>query len=181
MRRIVAAAERLLAQQEPYPAMLMDRHWSVVAANEAAPRFFGRFVDLAAWPKSRNLLRLMFDPAGLRPFVRDWDRVSATLIARMRREAVAGVLDAEGQQLLDELMAYPDVPSSVGQPFAEDDLPMIPITFAKNGVILRYFSMIATVGTPTTVTAQELRIECMFPADDATERDHLTFLNAASA
>ena len=48
-------------------------------------------------------------------------------------------------------------------------MPMIPITLVKEGVKLNYFSMITTVGTPQTVTAEELRLECMFPADDATE------------
>jgi hypothetical protein len=41
-----------------------------------------------------------------------------------------------------------------------------------NGVRLNYFSMITTVGTPQTVSAEELRLECMFPADDATETGH---------
>jgi hypothetical protein len=50
---------------------------------------------------------------------------------------------------------------------------MIPISFEKNGIVLRYFSMVTTVGTPTAVAAQELRVECLFPADDETERRHL--------
>jgi hypothetical protein len=53
-------------------------------------------------------------------------------------------------------------------------MPFIPIAFSKDGVTLSYHSMITTVGTPQTVAAQELRIECMFPADEATERHHET-------
>jgi hypothetical protein len=53
---------------------------------------------------------------------------------------------------------------------------MIPLTFVKDGVRLNYFSMITTVGTPQTVTAEELRLECMFPADDATESGHGRFI-----
>ena len=48
-------------------------------------------------------------------------------------------------------------------------MPMIPLTFVKDGVALNYFSMITTAGTPQTVTAEELRLECMFPADEETE------------
>ena len=53
---------------------------------------------------------------------------------------------------------------------------MIPIRFVKNGQTLSYFSMVTTVGTPQTVAAQELRIECMYPADDATERRHIKLM-----
>lgn len=58
------------------------------------------------------------------------------------------------------------------QPLKPD--PKIAISFEKDGLVLRYFSMVSTVGTPTTVAAQELRVECLFPADAETERLHLS-------
>ena len=179
MRAVTAAVERLLKQQEPYPAVLMDRHWNVLAANAAAPLFFGRFVDLAAWAKPRNLLRLIFDPTGLRPFIQDWQRVARTLLDRVHREAVGHVLDRGSRELLDALLAYPGVPAGAVAKPDGDDLPMIPISFVKDGLKLRFFSMVATVGTPATVAAQELRVECLFPADEETERQHLAFINPA--
>jgi hypothetical protein len=57
---------------------------------------------------------------------------------------------------------------------------MLPLTLVKDGVRLSYFSMITTVGTPQTVTAEELRLESMFPADDATEAVHSQFVLANS-
>lgn len=54
-------------------------------------------------------------------------------------------------------------------PAAAPPLPVIPIGFIHEGVVLRYFSPITTVGTPQSAAAQELRMECMFPADDATD------------
>ena len=59
-------------------------------------------------------------------------------------------------------------------------MPMIPLAFVKDGVTLNYFSMITTVGTPQTITAEELRLECMFPADDFTESEHGQFILANS-
>jgi hypothetical protein len=56
-------------------------------------------------------------------------------------------------------------------------LPFVPLSFVKDGSVLSYFSMISTVGTPQTVAAQELRIECMFPADEATEQDHVQMMS----
>src|ERR1700751_1321063 len=57
--------------------------------------FFGSFVDLEARPNRRSLLDLMFDPAGMRPFVEEWEKVAASLLKRLRREAVGQVVDAE--------------------------------------------------------------------------------------
>ena len=176
MKSIAAAAARMLKQQEPYPAVLMDRYWEVQDTNQAAPRFFGRFVDMAARPTPRNMLHLMFNPAGMRPFIRDWERVSASLLDRVRREAVGRVVDAKSRALLDALLAYDGARAGRTRAGAPAELPMIPIGFEKDGVQLNYFSMITTVGTPTTVAAQELRIECMFPADEATERRHVSFM-----
>ena len=64
MAIVTRAIDRMLQQHEPHPALVLDRHWNVIRTNQAAPRFFGLFVDLEARPKPRNLLDLMFDPAG---------------------------------------------------------------------------------------------------------------------
>jgi len=68
MAAVTKAVDRLLLQQEPHPGLVLDRYW-VVTTNEAAPPFFGSFVDLEAHLQPRNLLDLMFDPAGMRSFV----------------------------------------------------------------------------------------------------------------
>ena len=94
MAIVTRAIDRMLQQHEPHPALVLDRHWNVIRTNEAAPRFFGSFVDLEARPKPRNLLDLMFDPAGMRPFVEEWEKVAAGLLQRVRREAVGQVVDA---------------------------------------------------------------------------------------
>jgi hypothetical protein len=58
-------------------------------------------------------------------------------------------------------------------------MPVIPLSFVKDDRPLNYFSMVTTVGTPQTVAAQELRIECLFPADEATETLHVALMSAA--
>jgi len=109
MAAISRAIDRMLQQHEPHPALVLDRHWNVVRTNEAAPRFFGSFIDMQNRPKPRNLLDLMFDPAGLRPFVEEWEKVAAGLLQRVRREAPGQVLDLGLQDLLKELRKYPGV------------------------------------------------------------------------
>lgn len=170
--RVRFALDRLLAHQEPYPAVLLDRHWNVLQANRAAPKLFALFMDTAASAtpsEPPNLLRTMFSDSGMRPSVANWDVVSQTLVKRVYREAVGGVPDAETLNLLHEIGA----PANVMQDVHGDTealLPFIPIVLRKPGLELSFFSMIMSVGAPTDVTAQELRIECLFPSNDFTEQ-----------
>jgi transcriptional regulator with XRE-family HTH domain len=181
MQGVIRALERLIRQHEPYPAIVLDRHWNVLMTNDAAPRFFNRFIDMAARKGPRNMLHLIFDPLGMRPFVDDWDNVSRSLLQRVYRESVGHVIDDNTRRLLDELLAYPDVPRdwrAHHAPSASPTMPVIPLGFVSEGVVLRYFSLVTSVGTPQTIAAQELRLECMFPADDATEARHQQLLAA---
>ncbi|WP_413195672.1 helix-turn-helix domain-containing protein [Pararobbsia alpina] len=178
MKTVTDAIARMLRQHDPYPAVLMDRYWNVLMTNDSAPRFFGSFVDLDARGQPRNLLELMFDPDGMRPFVANWEEVAKSLIQRVHRESIGRVIDDKTQALLASLLAYPDTQSEWTSPVAMSALsvnpaiPIVPLGFIKDGKRLNYFSMITTVGTPQTVSAQELRVESMFPADEATERYH---------
>jgi hypothetical protein len=172
----VRALERVVRHHEPFPAIVMDRYWNVLMTNDAAPRFFNHFIDMAARATPRNMLHLIFDPQGMRPFVDAWDNVARSLLQRVHRESVGHALDDATRQLIDALLAYPDVPRDWNTHHAPSNgpaLPVVPLGFIYEGRALRYFSMVTTVGAPQTVAAQELRLECMFPADDATEAWHL--------
>jgi transcriptional regulator with XRE-family HTH domain len=176
MRSITSALERMLRQHEPFPALVMDRYWNVLMTNQAAPRFFSRFCDLTARASPRNMLQLMFDPAGMRPFIANFPVVAESLIQRVYRESVGRIVDDRTKELLASLLAFPDIeppPMAAGTQAAT---PVIPIGFIKEGMSLNYFSMVTTVGTPQTVAAQELRIECMFPADAETEALHASLV-----
>ena len=163
MAVVTRAIDRMLQQHEPHPALVLDRHWNVIRTNGAAPRFFGSFVDLEKRPKPRNLLDLMFDPAGIRPFVEEWEKVAAGLLQRVRREAVGQVLDVKLQEMLKRLREYPGITEL--KPSLTPQSPVLPIVFRRGDQRFSYFSLITTVGTPQCITAQELRVECMFPTD----------------
>jgi len=176
MQHVNKALERILQHHNPYPAVVMDRYWNVFMANQSALQFFNRFIDMDARKGPRNILHLMFDPEGMRPFIIGWERVAKSLLQRVLRESAGRVTDDATKALVAALLAYPEVESEWQKPLlgmdANDILPVIPLSFAKNGLIFNYFSMVSTVGTPQTVAAQELRVECLFPADDLTERHH---------
>lgn len=167
MRQVSVALDRILRQQEPNPAVLMDRHWNILRTNEGAARLFGALIDLAAVPSPANVLLLMFDPDGLRPWVANWEAVAPALLERVRREAVCGVPDPELHRLRERLLAFPDVPARWAAPMPSTNLlPIVPVRFRKGGFDATFFSTVTTLGTPQDVTLQEIRIECFFPVDD---------------
>lgn len=142
--------------------------------NRAADAMFGWLLgDQPTTAGPANVIRLMFDPVGLRPFVANWEQVGPALLQRMHREAIGGVPDAATAALLTEVTAQPGVPGNWREPDVDAVvLPVVPVTFAKRGLTVSYFSMITTVGTPQDITAQEIRIEAFYPVDPATDRHH---------
>ena len=168
---VQAALRAILSQQEPFPAVVINRHWDIVQTNEAAQRFFGLLLGERASAGPANVVRMMFNSNGLRPFVSNWEAVAEALIQRVHREAVGGVTDPATARLLEEVLAYPNVPKrlrrlNLGAP----SVPVIPVCFRKDEHAFNFFSTVTTLGTPQDVTLQELRIECFFPADAATEQ-----------
>jgi hypothetical protein len=161
----------MLTQQEPYPAIVVNRAWDMLMANKAAERLLG----LLGLPVQNsggeppNLLRALLHPALLRRYVVNWETVALSMISSMRRELNA-YPDAAIGRLLAEVMEYPGVPRE--WPAESDDAaipPLLPLTLEKDGLRLTWFTIITTFGTPQDITLQDLRVECFFPADDATE------------
>jgi transcriptional regulator with XRE-family HTH domain len=171
------ALQRMLRQHEPFPAIVLDRYWNVIATNDAAPKFFGKFVHLDSRPSPRNLLHLVFDPNGLRPFLEGFDEIARSLLWRVRREAVGGILDERSRQLVGELLSYGgDTGANSDGP--NSDLPVIPVRFRVGENVISMFSLITTVGTPQTIAGEETRLESMFPSDAASEAAYLELMSA---
>jgi transcriptional regulator with XRE-family HTH domain len=170
LAQVRAALDRMLAHHEPFPAVVMDRHWNVVMANGPATAMFAFLLGGEKAGDPPNVVRLMFGP--LRPYVANWEQTGEALVQRVHREAVGGVPDPETVRLLDDVLALPGVPSSWRTPdFSVGTLPVLPVEFACGEVAVSYFSMVTTVGTPQEVTLQEIRVEAFFPADERT-REH---------
>jgi len=172
MAQALRALDFILRQQEPYPALVLDRHWNVLEVNEGSARFQARFLDAKAVAElgPPNAMRLMFHPRALRPHIVNWEAAAASLIQWLHRDVVSGVGGAQARALLDELLAYPGVPRQWRTLDLDASMaPFLPIEFRKGDLALRYFTTLTTLGTPHDITLQELRIESFFPADEATE------------
>jgi transcriptional regulator with XRE-family HTH domain len=170
------AVEAILRQQEPLPAVAMNRHWDVITTNDSAARFFAFLLGDAPAEPRPNVLRMMLRPGGVRDHVLNWPAVAETLIRRVHREAVGGVADERTHALLAELLSYPGVAEAWREARRDvAQVPIIPVSFHRDGRTFHFFSTVTTLGTPQDITAQELRIECFFPVDAATadEARHL--------
>jgi hypothetical protein len=103
----------------------------------------------------------------LRPLIVNWHEVALYFLRGVQADALADGTD-ETAALLARLLGYPDVPRISEAPSIEDEQgPVLAMHFAKGATSLRLFTTLATLGTPQDVTAQEIRIECFFPADTA--------------
>ncbi len=172
MRQVRRALDFILRQQEPYPALVLDRHWNVLKVNEGSARVQEAFLDPAAVAElgPPNAMRLMFHPRAFRPYLVNWQATAASLIQWLHRDALSGFADAETHGLLDELLSYPDVPRQWRTVDLDASIaPFLAIEFHKDNLNLRYFTTLTSLGTPHDITLQELRIESFFPADEATE------------
>jgi transcriptional regulator with XRE-family HTH domain len=173
MRAVKQALDFMLAQQAPYPALVVDRLWNLVMANQAAGSMMGWFLGMPAdapIPRdgSINMIRLTLDPNGLRPYLANWEEVGADLLHWVQREAMGDGPGSEAAALLDELSALPGMRDAARTPNLDRRaLPFLPLVLRKDGVELNLFTTITTLGTPHDVTVHELRLETFFPADEA--------------
>jgi transcriptional regulator with XRE-family HTH domain len=162
-----AALDLILAHQEPYPALVMDRGWNVLLTNQAAQRFM-RLMGLGR-STQRNVIRLIMDPGELRPRIVNWEAAAGDLVRQLQRQAATAPADDPIHRLLDEVMAYPGVPAAWRtREFRAAAEPLMSLVYENNGVELSFFTTITSFAAPHDITLEELRVECSFPGDPAT-------------
>jgi transcriptional regulator with XRE-family HTH domain len=169
LRRVLAF---LLERHEPYPAFLVDRCWRVLRTNRAAAAALAPFArDAEVWREEPlNLLTLTLHPDALRPHIVNWDAVAAALVGRLQRGVMLAGSDVELARLLERTLALPDLPEACLVPDPSQPLtPFLPMQIKVGDVEMRLFSTLTTIGTPQDVTLQELHIESLMPADEASD------------
>jgi transcriptional regulator with XRE-family HTH domain len=169
LHRVEMALTSMLAQHDPFPAVVMDRAWNLQRANDGAVHLFTRLFAPAPIPDASNVLRLVIEPGPVRERITNWDEVVPALLERARREAVGGIHDPETAELVAALRSRPDVMPLLTDPELRTALmPVVDLRFEVDGAELSFFSVVSTIGTPIDVTAQEVRLEAFFPSDDTT-------------
>jgi transcriptional regulator with XRE-family HTH domain len=162
------ALDYMLAQQEPFPAVAVDRHWNLLMSNPGAVRLVEFLVGPLAPDTPVNLADALVAPDVLRPYLVNWAEVIRYFIRSVEADAAADGTP-ETAALLERLLGYEGVRAAVNAPTNEADVtPVLAMHFRKADTSLRLFTTIATLGTPQDITLQELRIESFFPMDEAT-------------
>jgi transcriptional regulator with XRE-family HTH domain len=176
MAPVRAALERFLSAHDPFPALVLDRHYNLVTANEALSVLIeGVAPELLAAPS--NALRVTLHPQGMAPRIANFAEWSAHLLARLRRQAsISG--DEELAALHTELSGYPGVcTEAVGDEPAASDI-LLPLRLREGDRELSFFSTMSTFGTPIDITLSELSIEAFYPANAATAARMLDTIGA---
>lgn len=160
------AIDQVLAGHEPYPALAVDRHWTLISANAAAMRMVAAASPALLQPPI-NVLRLSLHPDGLAGRIINLDEWRGHVLARLRHQIDASS-DANLIALHDELAALPGraAPARARGHDEADFVVKLRLTFG--GEELAFFTTITVFGTPVEVTLSELAIEALFPADEAT-------------
>ena len=161
------AVDLILKGHEPFPALVVDRGWNLVAANRMiAPLMAGADADLLQAPI--NVLRLSLHPRGLASQIANLDLWRAHVLERLRRE-VEVTADKALAELLTELRAYPTSnPLRTRAPADEFAGIALPLQLRFGDPVLSFLSTTTVFGTPVDVTLSELTLETFFPADAAT-------------
>jgi transcriptional regulator with XRE-family HTH domain len=170
MNQVMNAVRMMLTNHEPFPAVALDRAWNIRMANapfDAMNAMLGDDLWQRVGGEQRNLMRLFFHPNGIQPFVTNWSAIAPLLWHRARREAES-LGGQEMQRVLSELAQYQDADTLWSASDAAL-VPVLPLQIDKDGLRISLFTVISTFGTAQDVTADELRIESLFPADEATE------------
>jgi transcriptional regulator with XRE-family HTH domain len=165
---ISTALDFMLAQQEPFPGVAVDRHWNLLRANSGAIRLVEFLVGPLAPGTAVNLADALVAPDVLRPHLLNWPDVVRYFVRSVEADAAADGTN-ETAALLERLRGYDGVREAVNTVPSEPAMAaVLPMHFRKGLTELRLFTTIATLGIPQDITLQELRVECFFPMDEAT-------------
>lgn len=182
MQAVRHAVKLILDKQAPYPAIVLDRFWHVLDANAAHRRLMRWAIGddrSEGAPGAVNMMKLVFDPTALWPAIANPDVVGRYLARRVRQELALQAIDPATQRLLHDIRAMqpalfnaadaPAPPAPSAQD-AADPPPFLPVSLQRDGVTISLFSTLTTLGTPRDAGLQEMRIECFYPADEASRR-----------
>jgi len=169
LEHVRRALEFILKQQEPFPALVVDRTWDIVMANAAARRIFGLFKGPSSPERTRNAMHMICHPDGIRRFIVNWEEFAGPLVQMLHRDA-AGSTNPVAARLRDTLLGYPGMPPRWKVPDPRAPVPpVLTMQLKKDDLSLAFFSTLTMLATPRDVMLEELRIECFYAADATTE------------
>jgi transcriptional regulator with XRE-family HTH domain len=162
------AVELVIEGHNPYPAIAVDRRWTLLEANRTAMRLMGGASPELLQPPV-NVLRLSLHPAGIASRIVNFAEWRAHIVSRLRRQQEMTADPALGE-LLREIKSYPAPDAASGSASASHDYGgvFIPLRLRTPRGVLSFLSTTTVFGTPVDITLSEIAVEAFFPADAAT-------------
>jgi transcriptional regulator with XRE-family HTH domain len=157
-----AAMTMMMERHAPWPAMVLDRHWNLQGANATASLLLSRIAPSAA---GINMIEVMCDAERARELIVNLGEVQRELLDRVRRERLEAGLDHQ-LEIMESKLKSALVPLQTKQ--AAAGRPIIPLTVRFEGAVLSFLTTIAHFGSSDDITVCDLRLELLFPADEAT-------------
>ncbi|MFT4625425.1 MAG: transcriptional regulator with XRE-family HTH domain [Myxococcota bacterium] len=169
MAPVNRVVDLLLRQAEPFGAALLDGGWDVLRMNTPMQRMLAVAFAPEPVPASLNVIRMVLEPGGMRPWIVNFEELATELLLRLRREVLLEA-DPAVEELLEEMSALPGLPDGWRRPEPERSPSLwVPVHLKKGPIEVRFITSLTTIGTPQDVTTAGLRIEQYWPADAATE------------
>lgn len=167
LKPAMEAVNMVLKGHEPNPAIAVDRHWNMVAANGAIGPFLQGVEDETLLQPPVNVLRLSLHPKGLAPRIVNLAEWHAHVMERLRH-LNDSVADPVLSELERELASYPGAAKKPGHGPVHPDTIAVPLRIDAGDLVLSFITTITVFGTPLDVTLSELAIETFFPTDEET-------------
>lgn len=168
--QIQRALLQMMAQQEPFPLVVLGGDFGILSSNRGAEALFAAFIaEPAHQAQSVDLFTLLFDPRMLRPFVEQWEPFARSLLDRLQRELLQRGGDDTLQALLERVLAFPGVPASWRPPdFSREPPAVQSLRLTRGALRVGFLVTVTKFSAPQQVILDELSVESCFPLDDAT-------------
>jgi len=163
----LAAVEQVLKGHEPNPALAVDRHFNMIAANASIAPFLEGIAEPSLLTPPVNVMRLSLHPRGLAPAIVNLAEWRAHLLARLRK-LIESTADPVLEDLEAELLTYPSGVTRTRTVHDEGTAIVHPLRIRMGGAMFSFISTLTVFGTPLDATLSELAIESFFPADEET-------------
>lgn len=166
MSEVLAVVAAVLDAHTPFPALVVDRQWNLLRANDPAMFFLdGVTPELLEAPI--NVVRVSLHPDGLARRVANFEEYAAHMISRLERQ-----LDHSGDsdlgELLDECRGYLRNADLDAHTMSRRDVTLPLQVLADSDTVVSMFSTISVFGAPNDITVEEVAIEAFYPADEVT-------------
>lgn len=159
----------VLSRHEPWPAFLIDRCWTVLAANDAAQRLMRVMLGESRLGRPMNLMQLFLGPDDLKRQIVNWPAFGGAMLRRARAEVLAAPDDAALQAAWTDLLAMPDVDALASGEGAAVPGPLCEVRFASQRRELGLLPTTVAFATPADRTLEGLRVEAFLPSDEESE------------